>query len=123
MIINETDLERDIDDLIRPLGVTRRGERRTRLLKALFLICENEDRLNAVVKEIYCVVGKDCHCSSDAVDHSIHQAACTAWKTNRAYLMELAGYPLDAPPSAADFLEILYNRLVRQRKDNPLLIP
>ena len=117
MTINKAALERQIDDIVRPLGVTRRGTRRVRFLKCMFLICEDEDRLCSISKEIYSVVGKSCGCSADAVGHSIHDISVTAWNVNRPYLQELAVYPLDGPPSAADFLEIIYNHLARRQAD------
>ena len=35
------------------------------------------------------------------------------WLTNPEYVQQLAGYPLTGAPSAVQFIEMLYNALVR----------
>ena len=43
----------------------------------------------------------------------IRRAAQTSWATNPAQVQHLAGYPLTGCPSAVQFLELLYNGMVR----------
>ena len=48
-----------------------------------------------------------------AVDQNIRTAVQIAWRTNPELLREMAGYPLDGPPTASEFLEILSNDVQR----------
>ena len=77
------------------------------------LIWEQEDRLEAVQKEIYEPVAEKLCNDWTAIQSTIRRAAQTAWSTNPSRVQELAGYPLDGCPSAVQFLEMLYNDLAR----------
>ena len=48
-----------------------------------------------------------------AVERNIRTAVQIAWRTNPELLREMAGYPLDGPPTASEFLEILSNDVQR----------
>mgnify|MGYP000544604845 CR=1 len=52
-------------------------------------------------------------CDPKAIQSTIRRAAKVAWATNPAYVQHLAGYPLTGCPSAVQFLELLYNGMVR----------
>ena len=43
----------------------------------------------------------------------VRRAAKTAWAVNPERVQQLAGYPLTGCPSAVQFLEMLYNAVVR----------
>ena len=101
------------DTVLRPLGITRNMKAYRILNDALCLICEQEDRLEAVQKEIYEPLADHYHCNWTAVQSTIRRAAQTAWNTNPERVQQLAGYPLTGTPSAVQFLEMLYNALVR----------
>ena len=72
-----------------------------------------EDSLEAVTKEIYWEVGSRCGRKWTAVERNIRTAVQIAWRTNPELLREMAGYPLDGPPTASEFLEILSNDVQR----------
>ena len=48
-----TELSAQINGLLRPMGITRNMSAHSILCQCLELICEQEDRLQAVEKEIY----------------------------------------------------------------------
>lgn len=98
---------------LRPLGITRNMRAYRTLSEALRLIYEQEDRLEAVQKEIYEPLADRHCCDWTAIQSMIRRAAQTAWSTNPSRVQELAGYPLDGCPSAVQFLEMLYNDLAR----------
>lgn len=108
-----TDFAAQVDGVLRPLGITRNIRAYHTLSEVLRLICEQEDRLEAVQKEVYEPIA-DKQCSDwTAIQSTIRRAAQTAWHTNPSRVQELAGYPLDGCPSAVQFLEMLYNDLAR----------
>ena len=89
---------------LRALGITRRCRCYGRIVMAIQL---------AVAKEIYWEVGSRCGRKWTAVERNIRTAVQIAWRTNPELLREMAGYPLDGPPTASEFLEILSNDVQR----------
>ena len=113
MIVSE--LSTQINDVLRPLGITRNMKAYRILSNALSLICEQEDRLEAIQKEVYEPLADQNHFNNwTAVQSIIRRAAQTAWSVNPAQVQQLAGYPLTGCPSAVQFIEMLYNALVRK---------
>ncbi len=108
-----TDLSARINDLLRPMGITRNMSAYSILQQCLEPICEQEDRLQAVEKDIYTPIADWKPCDTKAIQSTIRRAAKVAWNTNPAYVQQLAGYPPTGCPSAVQFLEMLYNALVR----------
>lgn len=108
-----TESSAQINDLLRPMGITRNMRAYRILQDALSLICEQEDRLEAAQKDVYEPLAEQYHCYWTAIQSVIRRAAQTAWSTTPAYVQQLAGYPLTGVPSAVQFLEMLYNALVR----------
>lgn len=108
-----TELSAQINGLLRPMGITRNMSAHSILCQCLELICEQEDRLQAVEKDIYTPIADRKQCDTKAIQSTIRRAAKVAWATNPAYVQQLAGYPLTGTPSAVQFLEMLYNALVR----------
>ncbi len=110
-----TNFATNVSDLLRPLGITRNMKAYRILSDALALICEQEDRLEAIQKEVYEPLADRNHFNNwTAVQSIIRRAAQTAWSVNPAQVQQLAGYPLTGCPSAVQFLEMLYNALVRK---------
>ena len=110
---DSTEFAAQVAAVLRPMGVTRNMKAYRILYDALALICEKEDRLEAVQKEIYEPMAEQRCCYWTAIQSTIRRAAKTAWETNPAYLQQLAGYPLTGCPSAVQFLEMIYNAVVR----------
>ena len=108
-----TDFAAQVDGVLRPLGITRNMRAYHTLSEALRLICEQEDRLEAVQKEIYTPISDQRSCKWSAIQSAVRRAAEKAWALNPEGVQQLAGYPLTGAPSAVQFLEMLYNAVVR----------
>ena len=113
MIVSE--LSTQISDVLRPMGITRNMSAYSILVQCVELIYEQEDRLQAVEKEVYTPVADRKHCDPKAIQSAIRRASKSAWLTNSAYVQKLAGYPLTGIPSAVQFLEMIYNAVVRSK--------
>ena len=111
--LDQTGFSQRIDRILRPLGITRNMRAYSFLVEALTLIYEDEDRLNAVQKEIYMPIAENYDCSWKAIQSAIRRAVQASLLVNPTRLQEIAGYPLTGCPSAVQFLEMLYNALVR----------
>lgn len=113
---SQTELTAQVAAALRPLGITRNMKAYTILTSCLLRICEQEDRLEAVQKEVYEPLAQQNGCTWTAIQSTLRRAAQTAWTTNPTQLQELAGYPLSRCPSAVQFLEMLYNHVIRSMK-------
>ena len=50
------------------------------------------------------------------MERDIRTAVKAAWKSNRAYLEELACRPLNDPPKPIEFIDIIVTYLIRRRR-------
>ena len=104
-----TDSPAQLDQILRPLGITRSSKNYRVLCECMALICEQEDRLEAVQKEIYTPISDQRHCKWSAIQSAVRRAAEKAWALNPEGGQLLAGYPLTGAPSAEQIMEMLYN--------------
>ena len=102
-----------VQDTLQALGITRSYRGCLRAATAIELVLEDEDRLEAVTKEIYREVAKRCRCNWYAVERNIRTAVQRAWRINRPLLTQMAGYPLEAPPNASEFIAIVADYMRR----------
>lgn len=110
---SSTELKCKIDTVLRPLGITHASRSYRALCACVALIYEQEDRLEAVQKEVYEPIAEQQNVKWVAVQSAVRRAAKLAWQTNPERIRELAGYPLTGCPSAVQFLEMVYNAVVR----------
>ena len=99
MIVSE--LSTQVNDLLRPMGITRNLSAYSILCQCLELVCEQEDRLQAVEKDIYTPIADRRRCEPKAIQSAVRRAAKGAWLTNPEYVQQLAGYPLTGAPRRA----------------------
>ena len=102
-----------IQDTLRLFGITRCYKGFLHTAYAIQLAVEDEDRLEAVTKEIYMETAFHFNCTWTAVERNIRTAVARAWKINRPLLAEIAGYPLTCTPTASEFIEILASYILR----------
>ena len=62
-----SDSPAQLDQILRPLGITRSSKNYRVLCECVALICEQEDRLEAVQKEIYTPVSDQRRCKWSAI--------------------------------------------------------
>ena len=70
-----SDLSAQVNDLLRPMGITRNVSAYSILLRCVELIYEQEDRLQAVEKEIYTPIADQRCCDPKAIQSAICAAA------------------------------------------------
>lgn len=100
-----------IHDTLHALGITRnyRGFRRTVL--AIELVLEEPERLENVTRDVYRVVAMRSECNPAAVERNLRTVVERAWRISPTLLRSMAGFPLEASPTASEFLEILANHI------------
>lgn len=92
-----------IQETLRLFGITRCYKGFLHTAYAIQLAVENENRLEAVTKEIYMETAFHFNCTWTAVERNIRTAVARAWKINHALLCDMAGYPLTCAPTASDY--------------------
>ena len=112
-----------IQDLLRLFGITRCYKGSQHTAYAIHLAVEDEDRLEAVTKEIYMETAFHFNCTWTAVERNIRTAVARAWKINRPLLAEIAGYPLTCTPTASEFIEILASYILHSSQPQLPLRP
>ena len=100
-----------LQNALRTLGITRNYDGYRLTLNAVQLALEDEKRLRFVIREIYRPVAALCNCPLAHVERNIRTVIFRAWRVNRPFLSELAGFPLEAPPTVSHFIEMLVNYL------------
>ena len=106
-------MENQIKETLRSLGITTNYYGFHRTLSAVELVLENNDRLQAVTREIYWTVAERCGCKRAAVERNIRTVVQRAWRINPQRLIRIAGYPLSEAPTASEFIEIVANYVER----------
>ena len=100
-------------DLLRPFGITNNYTGCAQLIRAVEIILERPDDIQAVHKQIYTVIAEERNLQPRSVESNIRTLSDIAWKTNPARLVQIAGYPLHCRPSAVQFIEIFSNYIQR----------
>ena len=103
----------EIGEVLRLLGVGGNCSGHRITAEAVLLVSKEPDRLLNVTKQVYQVVGQRCGCSWQGVERAIRSAAKRAWLRNSRYLIELARYPLEGPPTSSEFIDILSSYFLR----------
>ncbi len=102
-----------IQETLRLLGITRCYKGFKHVEFSVALAVYEEERLEAVTKEIYMETASHFNCKWTAVERNIRTAAARAWRVNRPLLCKMAGYPLTCTPTASEFIEIIASYILR----------
>ena len=100
-------------DLLRPFGITNNYTGCSQLIRAIEIVLEKPDGIQAVHKQIYAVIAKEYDLQPRSVESNIRTLSDIAWKNDPARLVQIAGYSLDNRPSAVQFIEIFSNYIQR----------
>ena len=112
-----------IQETLRLFGITRCYKGFLHTAYAIQLAVENENRLEAVTKEIYMETAEHFECNWTAVERNIRTAVSRAWSVNPDLLCQIAGYPLKTEPSASQFIEMISSYIIRSHQPQPLVLP
>ena len=94
------------------VGIHLKGYKAT--VEAVSLSLEDEDRLQCAQEALFKPIAANLGCDFRCVERNIRTAIDHAWRRNPAYLSHLAGFPLDAPPTVIEFLDILVAFALRE---------
>ena len=107
-----------VPDALRSLGITNRYRGYRCVITDITLVLENEERMRSVVSDVYRETAAVCGCSWYAVERNIRTVVHRAWLVNPQRLSKMAGYPLDGPPTASEFIDILASYIRRSVPSN-----
>lgn len=103
-----------LQSTLRSLGITEKYAGFSLAVTAISLCFERPSRLRSVTKEVYWETAELHGCNRSDVERNIRNIRTVihhAWKVNRPGLQALSEYPLLAPPSVSDFLQIMVSHL------------
>lgn len=100
-----------LQSTLRSLRITEKYAGFSLAVTAISLCFERPSRLRSVTKEVYWETAELHGCNRSDVERNIRTVIHHAWKVNRPGLQALSEYPLLAPPSVSDFLQIMVSHL------------
>lgn len=104
------------EDILRPFGITPKYRSFCRITAAVEeAVCMIRES-GTLSPGLYKIVADKCNCSAVAVERNIRSLAQHAWKVNRQFVLETAGYPLITAPTATEFIEMLANKILREEE-------
>lgn len=98
---------KQIENLLRSLGIVRRYAGYTFVRSALDMIFEDETRLRNVKQSLLIPLAAEFHCNWTSIEWDIRTITYRAWKACPDMLRSMAGYPLYYTPTENEFFEIL----------------
>ena len=107
--------------ILRPFGITNNYTGCSQLIRAIEIVLEKPDDIQAVHKQIYAVIAKEYGLQPRSVESNIRMLSDIAWKNDPARLVQIAGYPLDNRSSAVLFIEIFSNYIQRNYLEERIL--
>ncbi|MBP3328748.1 MAG: sporulation initiation factor Spo0A C-terminal domain-containing protein [Clostridia bacterium] len=105
-------MEKDVLKLLRELGVIEIYTGCRAVVQFVILVFENEDRLLNITETCKEIAAEN-NTTWMAVERNIRTIIHRAWNKNPKRLSEMAGYPLDVPPTVSEFLEFVYTDIAR----------
>ena len=105
------DVERQVCELLRPFGITKKYIGVSQLTLALLILLENPESLHAVQKQIYMVIAERSCANWKSIERNIRTLSAAAWRANPEYLELLAQYPLIKRPTSVQFMEIMLQNI------------
>ena len=103
-----------IREVLWPCGLSGRYRGFPLLITAIRLCIDDEIQARMVSKSLYARVAEECGCPLYCVDRNIRTVIKRAWAVNPGYMRELTGYPMAAPPSSTEFIEIISSYILRE---------
>ena len=104
-----------IREVLWPCGLSGRYRGFPLLITAIRLCIDDESQARMVSKSLYARVAEECGCPLYCVERNLRTMVSRAWKTNRPYLQEMAGYPLHSPPTSSEFINIIVSYILRAK--------
>lgn len=99
---------RDIQKLVRSLGIGGNYQGYRYLLYALSLCLQNEDYLLSVSKLLYPEIAHTYQTSASSVERNLRTVVSVCWERgNRPLLESISLCPLSSKPTIGEFLDIL----------------
>lgn len=111
MEIKETVLE-----LLGPFGIDRDCLGALQLARAMEILTASPAEIHAVRKGIYIVITDEHSCAWQAVESNLRRLIDHVWEQDALKLTALAGHELARKPTVAQFLQIISQYLLWQRR-------
>jgi len=108
-------MEALVKETLRSLGLSGCYAGWEALVHAIMLVIQDESRLCNVMANVYAVTAAELHLDVCNIERNIRTLIQRAWQVDKERLIAIAGYKLDGPPSAAQFIEIIASYVRNQK--------
>lgn len=105
---------------LKKVGIRRHYKGYPRMAYAIYLVMEDESRLEAMMKEVYMPVAEKYTCSWESVERSMRSLRDMIWKNYREQLCAMTGFELTEPPQESYLLEIFATYIKHGNLDQAL---
>ncbi len=97
----------EIERYLRHLGIARHLKGFSRFAYAIYLVIQNESRLEAVVKEVYMPVAEFFGCSWTAVERSVRTVCAYVWSDRCDRIIEETSVKFQHCPIPSELLDVV----------------
>ena len=104
----------NIAQILEALGVSRRFRGYGIASEALFCVLASGEGLISLTEQVYAPLLERYACSWRHLERNLRTVIQRAWQVNAALLQEMAAYPLNAPPTVSEFIDILSTYMMRR---------
>ena len=104
-----------IYNILHRCGISGKYRGFAMLLSAIQMSIEDDAQGSMITQSLYSRVAEECRCPIYCVERNIRTVVMRAWKTNRTYLQEMAGYLLVGPPTSSEFIVIITTYILCER--------
>lgn len=106
---------KEIQYLIRSLGIGGNYQGYRYLTHAIYLCLEDEDYLLSVSKLLYPEIARNFHATPSSVERNLRTVVNVCWERgNRDLLKSISLYPLLSKPTTGEFLDIITGYLKQE---------
>lgn len=103
-----------IGQILESLGVSRRFRGHGIASEALYRVIASGEGLISMTDQVYTPLLEQYACSWRHLERNLRTVIQRAWQVNPALLQEMAVYPLNAPPTVSEFIDILSTYMMRR---------
>ena len=102
--------------LIRRLGANSKYKGYFFVAEAVKISMGDQYKPLRITKDIYPYLARKYRSTPTNIEHDIRTMVNVCWEGNKKLLDEIAGYPLEYKPTNSEFIAMIADRLVLQRR-------
>ncbi len=103
-----------IEEIFLSLGITRRYKGYEHACFCILRAVSDENGLKAPKKNLYTAAAEHFDCKWNLIERNIRTISARGWQARPDLICEFAGRELDSEPTAAEFVDIIANYILKK---------